>query len=167
MLESKLTADVWTIEKGGVHWGCSTWETLPNRTNEDVFNTLRTRQNGRHFADDTFERIFLNENVEISIKISLKFGPKGPTYDIPTLVQVMAWRRSGDKPLSEPMVVSLLTHICVTRPQWVNGLPAICVSILCFWITVNAFWMEYLNWCIDNLYITLWIVGITDKDFTH
>ena len=32
----------------------------------------------------------------------------------------MAWRRPGDKPLSEPMMVSLLTHICVTRPQWVN-----------------------------------------------
>ena len=32
----------------------------------------------------------------------------------------MAWRRSGDKPLSETMMVSLLTHICVTRPQWVN-----------------------------------------------
>ena len=33
----------------------------------------------------------------------------------------MAWRRPGDKPLSEPMMVSLLTHICVTRPQWVNN----------------------------------------------
>ena len=33
----------------------------------------------------------------------------------------MAWRRSGDKPLSEPMMVSLPTHICVTRPQWVNS----------------------------------------------
>ena len=32
----------------------------------------------------------------------------------------MAWRRPGDKPLSEPMMVSLKTHICVTRPQWVN-----------------------------------------------
>ena len=32
----------------------------------------------------------------------------------------MAWRRPGDKPLSEPMVVRLLTHICVTRPQWVK-----------------------------------------------
>ena len=32
----------------------------------------------------------------------------------------MAWRRPGDKPLSEPMMLSLLTHICVTRPQWVN-----------------------------------------------
>ena len=36
------------------------------------------------------------------------------------LVQIMAWHRPGDKPLSEPMMVSLLTHICVTRPQCVN-----------------------------------------------
>ena len=34
----------------------------------------------------------------------------------------MAWRRPGDKPLSEPMMVSLSTHICVARPQWVNTL---------------------------------------------
>ena len=32
----------------------------------------------------------------------------------------MAWHRPGDKPLSEPMMVSLLKHICVTRPQWVK-----------------------------------------------
>ena len=85
-----------------------------------VLNTLRPRQNGRRFADHTFKRIFLNENARISIKISLKFVPKGPINHIPTLVQIMAWRRSGDKPLSESMMVSLLTHICVTRPQWVN-----------------------------------------------
>ena len=30
-------------------------------------NTLRPKQNGRNFADDTFKRIFLNENVRISI----------------------------------------------------------------------------------------------------
>ena len=81
--------------------------------------TLRPRQNGRHFADDTFKRIFLNENVRISIKISLKFVPKCPINNIPALVQIMAWRRPGDKPLSEPMMIRLLTHICVTQPQWV------------------------------------------------
>ena len=80
-------------------------------------NTLWPRQNGRHFADDIFKCIFLNENVSIAIKISLKFVPKGPINNIPALVQIMAWRRPGDKPLSEPMVVSLPTHICVTRPQ--------------------------------------------------
>ena len=38
-----------------------------------------------------------------------------------TMVQIMAWRRPGDKSLSGPMMVSLLTHICLTRPQWVKG----------------------------------------------
>ena len=33
---------------------------------------------------------------------------------------VMAWRQPGDKPLSEPMMAVLPTHICITRPQWVN-----------------------------------------------
>ena len=88
---------------------------------DSLVNTLRPRQNGRHFADDTFKRIFLNENVGISIKISLKFVPKGPIYNIPALIQIMAWRRPGDKPLSEPMMIILQAHICVTRPQWVKG----------------------------------------------
>ena len=85
-----------------------------------AINTLRPRQNGRHFADDIFKCIFLNENAGISLKISLKFSHKVQINNIPALVQKMAWRRPGDKPLSEPMMVSLLTHICVTRPQWVN-----------------------------------------------
>ena len=84
-------------------------------------NTLRARQNGRHFPDDIFKCIFLNENVWISIKIPVKFVPKGPINNIPALFQIMAWRRPGDKPLFETMMVTLLTHICVTRPQWVNG----------------------------------------------
>ena len=92
------------------------------RNERAEINTLRPRQHGRHFADDTFKRIFLNENVGISIKISLKFVHKGPINNIPALVQIMAWRRPGDKPLSEPMEGSLLTHICVTRPQWVNSM---------------------------------------------
>ena len=84
-------------------------------------NTLRPRQNYRHFAGDTFKRIFLRENVRISIEISLNFVPKSPIDNIPTLFQIMAWRRPGDKLLSEAMMVSLLTHICVARPRWVNS----------------------------------------------
>ena len=87
------------------------------------FNSLRPRQNRRHFADDTFKCIFLNENAWTSLKVSLKFVPKGPINIIPALVQIMGWRRLGDKPLSEPMMVSLPTHICVTRPQCVKQLP--------------------------------------------
>ena len=55
-------------------------------------------------ADDIFKCIFLNENVWLSIKISLKFVPQGPINNIPVVAQIMAWRRPGDKPLSEPML---------------------------------------------------------------
>ena len=64
-----------------------------------MFNSLRPRQNGRLFADDTFKCIFLNENIRISTKNSLKFVPKGLINNIPALVLIMAWPRPGDKPL--------------------------------------------------------------------
>ena len=54
--------------------------------------------------DDIFNCIFLNENDKIPIQISLKLVPGSPIDDKPALVQVMAWRRTGDKPLSEPMM---------------------------------------------------------------
>ena len=50
----------------------------------------------------------------------MKFVPKGLVKIFPSLVRIMVRRRPGDKPLSEPMMVSLLTHTCVTRPQWVK-----------------------------------------------
>ena len=83
-------------------------------------NSLRPRLNRRPFADDIFKCIFLNENEWILPRISLKYVSKVRINNILALVQIMAWRRPGDKPLSEPMMVSLLTHICVTRPQWVK-----------------------------------------------
>ena len=84
------------------------------------FNTLRPRQNGRHFPDEIFKCMFLFENVWIWIKISLKFVPKVRINNIPALVQIMAWRRTGDKPLSEPMVVNLTdkcAHQCRILPM--------------------------------------------------
>ena len=106
------------------HYLCRCWSRSmsPHEASRpQSVNTLRPRQNGRHFADDILKCIFLNENAWISLKISLKFVPKVRINNIPALVQIMAWRRPGDKPLSEPMMVSLLTHICVTRPQWVKA----------------------------------------------
>ena len=50
----------------------------------------------------------------IFIEISLKFVPKGLVNNIPALVKIMAWHQPGDKPLSEPMVVSLPMHIYVS-----------------------------------------------------
>ena len=75
------------------------------------FNTLGPRY---------FNCILFNENVWIPIKISLEIVPKVRINNIPALVQMMAWYRPGDKLLSEPMVASLPTHICVTRPKWVK-----------------------------------------------
>ena len=83
-------------------------------------NSLRPGQNGCLFADDIFKCIFLNENVWISIYISLKFVPNGWIDNIPALVGIMAWCWKGDKPLSEPVTVGLLTHTFVTQPQWVK-----------------------------------------------
>ena len=56
------------------------------------FNTLRPRQNGRHFVDDIFE-------------FSLKCVPHGLIHYTISLVRIMAWRRICDKPLSEAMIV--------------------------------------------------------------
>ena len=108
---------------GLLHWN---WGNL---------NTLRLRQDGRHFADNIFTCIFFNENCCILIKFSLKYVQNGPIDNNPALVQLMAWRRLGDKPLSEPMMVSLPTHICVTRPQWVKS--------QCQWGNPEEY--EYLN----------------------
>ena len=110
------------------HYSDVTWVAWP-------LNSLRPRQNGRLYADDTFKRIFLKENIRISIKISLKFVPKGPFNNIPALVLIMALHRTGNKPLSEPMMISLPMHIFVTRPQWVKS-PELIFFLKClFWLT--------------------------------
>ena len=78
-----------------------------------IFNSSPPGQNGRHFADDMFKCIFLNENIWISNKISLKYVPWGLIDSMSALVQIMVWRRPGDKPLSEPM----LTQFTDTEPH--------------------------------------------------
>ena len=69
-----------------------------------TINSSPPGQNGRHFASDIFKRIFLNEDFGISIWISLKFVPKGPIGSKSALIPVMAWRRTGDKSIHEPML---------------------------------------------------------------
>ena len=73
-----------------------------------------------------FKHIFLNENVWISIEISLKFAPRDPIDNTSALVQVMAWHLTGDKPLPEPMPIQFTDHICGTRGRWVEL--RVCVS---------------------------------------
>ena len=63
---------------------------------------------------------FLNENVQIPITILLKFVLNCQIKNIPAMVQIMTWRRLGNKPLSEPVMISLLTHIYVTRSHCIT-----------------------------------------------
>ena len=66
------------------------------------FNTLRPRQNGRHFASDMFQFILLDENY--FKLISLKFFPMGSIKNKLALVGIGVWHRTGDRLLSKPMV---------------------------------------------------------------
>ena len=70
--------------------------------------------------DDICKCIFLNENYKIPIRIPLKFVPKSPTDNKAALVQVMAWRRTCDKPLLNQCWPTSLTHMCGTRGRWVD-----------------------------------------------
>ena len=85
-----------SLEKGGSGQVWSILVMLWNISCRRV-NTLRPRQNVCHFAYDTLKCIFLNENVWIYIKISLKFVPAGPVNNIPALGQIMISRQPGDK----------------------------------------------------------------------
>ena len=79
--------------------------------------------------------------LRISIKVSLQFSPKGLIDNIPALVQIMAWHRPCDKPLSETVVVSLLTYVCATRPQWVYVIYKKCKVVL---------WEQILYWHLNH-----------------
>ena len=70
--------------------------------------------------------------------------------NIPALFQIMAWCRPGDKPLSEAMMVSLLTHICVAWPQWVKLRNTTCprqhgTDIMEAAFKFNAFWEKFCS----------------------
>ena len=113
------------------------------------------------FHRQRFQMHCLNENVKIWIQISLKFVLKGLITIIPALVWIMAWHRPGNKPLSELMMVKSLTHIYVTRPQWVND-----------WVTqgAGASWATLLT-CFSGIFRFQHLKGsqsmMLDKLFLH
>ena len=135
------------------HHTHSRWSVI--ETKIYIFNTMRQRQDGRYFTDDVLKYIFVNEKVWILVKIPLKYVARGPINNIPPFVQIMAWRRPGDKPLSELMLVSVPTHICVTRPRRVNPLYA---ELLFERFNVIAVFMIPWHWtyCSWKLSFTHW-----------
>ena len=131
-----------------------------------VINTLRPRQNGHHFQT-TFWNVFSWKKIYIyiAINILLKFVPNGPINNVPALVLIMAWRRPGDKPFSEPMMISLLTHICVTWPWWVNhilhGLFDDTGAIM--WLPHVIMWLPQCQWSNPEGYEYRWAVPSHDR----
>ena len=77
-----------------------------------LFLVISERQNEwATFSRRHFHMHFLNENVYSLLRFHTSLFPcKGPVNGIPALIQMMVWNRSGDTPLSEVMVVSLLRH---------------------------------------------------------
>ena len=88
------------------HWGRDKLATISQTTISNAFSWMKM--------------------LGFRLKFHWSFFPKGRINNIPLLVQIMAWRRPGDKPLSEPTMVRLSTHICVPRPQWVDNFILIC-----------------------------------------
>ena len=72
--------------------------------NASVLTHWGLTQYSQRFPDGISKSIFLKENAQISFKISLKFVPKQPNTNIQALVRILAWRWSGDKPLSQPIM---------------------------------------------------------------
>ena len=62
----------------------------------------------------------MNEKFCMSIQISLKFGPKGPSENKSTLVQVMAWHRPGAKLLLELKLTWFTDAFMKHSGRWVN-----------------------------------------------
>ena len=111
---SVLNGALWDMERG--HSGiceigifevltmaCANMTTTPTEK-----NTSRIAQNGLHFADDISKRIFLNENIWNSIKISLKFDHKAVFQNKSPLVHVMVCHRIGDKPLPDSIMTQFI-----------------------------------------------------------
>ena len=88
---------------------------------------------------------------------------QGPFNNIPALLQIMSWWWPGDKPLSESMMVSLLTHICIIQPQWIKIKAWIINYIHSFvWDIYNSLaklpltlthWGRVTHICVDKLTI--------------
>ena len=87
MLVCAVTADALVLEQQTISICDTDSLTIApkQKKNCQSFNTLRSEQNGRHFATDTFRYIFLHGNVSILIMILLNFVPKGPIDNIPSI----------------------------------------------------------------------------------
>ena len=114
-------------------------------------DTLRPRQQGCHYANNTFIFIFVNENCSILTKISLKFISNDLINSKPSLVQIVTQHHTGNKPLSEPKPIhwrpyeSPCLDELISFPQ--NDI-SIVFSTVCVYIMISPwlkYWSQLLN----------------------
>ena len=144
------------FEETGIEWVHHCTDTVMTKLRFHIqdwylkVSTLRLMQNGRHFPDNIFTHISLNEHVGMSIQISLKIVCEGPINNNPAWVQIIAWCQLRYRPISESMMI---LHLCVTQPQWI----AVTLQILTIYakrnliITVSA---KTKKWC--HLFLVIW-----------
>ena len=130
-------------------WPTVNMDRLSEEKHSSKYNSisLTLRQNGCHFADDIFKCIFLNENICILLKILLKFVLKGWMKNIPALVQIMAWRRLGDRPIiwtnvgesTEEKQFHVLgrDHFVYVPNQWQTTLQC---NVVSYWLGTYTKW---------------------------
>ena len=133
------------------------------------FNTLRPKQNARHFPH---VQMYFPEwkciNFDLDFTEVCAYGSNQQYSSI----GLTAWCRPGDKPLYEPMMISILTHMCVTWTHWVN-IKALLNSIWCqnglkrapmhhtLWSNVTFFQSELVNWT------NIWVIKHSIYSYCH
>ena len=124
-----------------------------------ALNTLVSGQNGHPFARRQFQMHFRQWNMSISLKLSLKFVPKGPIDNKPSLISRMSWRRKGDKPLYQTMMAqftdaymlhwtSKSEHIGLSKQNHYSPkFFVVWVQLMaCCRIVDDSFWHLFKNW---------------------
>ena len=113
------------------------------------FKHIEAESSGRYFPHDKFKCIFLNKDIWILIKISLKFVPKRPFNNESALgLEIAQCRRTGDKALSET-ILSSLTHIWGARGRWVNIDSLLAIFYMVYWhANIYGFWINLTLWTV-------------------
>ena len=135
---------------------------------------ISVEQSGWYLADDIFRYIFVNEKFCILIKISPKFVPKCPIDNTSVLVQVMAWRWTGDKPLSQAMLTRF-TDAYMLYYGVMFKLEAVIIHHQVSWTTIccacasrnathEVMWYSYLTYRGHVTHICVRRVTITGSD---
>ena len=130
---------LWYHPPGLIH---SMWAILDRMRLVLCFDTLRSEQNGWHFAEDILERIFLNENDCILNEISLICLSKSAVGSKSVLVQLMAWHLTDFKPFPEQMLFEI-SDVILKSTEW----KCLIKCLICYKLTLVMVLVQEMTWC--------------------